>query len=243
MQTFIKKEMGRKKVISGISGIYKAVDASLAQKIKFDTISNNLANINVNAFKKDMVSFDKALAIRSSLTTDFTLGPIHYTGNELDVALEGTGFFKVQTPKGIRYSRDGSFTCNIDSVLVNKNGDPVLGQNGTIKINGTDVSIESDGQVVVNGQPVDKLLLVDFKQSRLLKKEGGSCYLYQGEQKDIFTAGNITVHQGYVEKSNVNVTEEMIKMVETLRTFESAQKVIQSMDELNGKMVNDVGLL
>jgi len=85
--------------------------------------------------------------------------------------------------------------------------------------------------------------VVDFRQPRLLKKEGGSCYMYQGEEKDIVTAENITVQQSYIEKSNVNVTEEMIKMVETLRAFESAQKVIQSMDELNGKMVNDVGLL
>jgi len=230
-------------VIFGISGIYKAVDASLAQKLKFDTIANNLANINLNAFKKDIVSFDKALAIKSSSTTDFTLGPIHYTGNELDVALEGPGFFKIQTPKGIRYGRNGSFTCNMDSVLVTQNGDPVLGQNGPIKINGTDVLIKSDGQVVVDGQPVDKVVVVDFRQPRLLKKEGGSCYMYQGEEKDIVTAENITVQQSYIEKSNVNVTEEMIKMVETLRAFESAQKVIQSMDELNGKMVNDVGLL
>lgn len=230
-------------MISGIPGIYRAVDASLAQKLKFDTISNNLANINVNAFKKDIVSFDKALAIRSSLTTDFTLGPIRYTGNELDVALGSTGFFKIQTPLGIRYSRNGSFTRNIDSILITKNGYPVLGQNGTIKINGTDVSIGSDGQVVVNGQPVDKVAVVDFKQPQLLKKEGGSCYVYQGKEKDIFAAENVIVHQGYVEKSNVNVTGEMIKMVEALRTFESAQKVIQCMDELNRKMVNDVGLL
>ncbi|MBW1857796.1 MAG: flagellar hook-basal body protein [Deltaproteobacteria bacterium] len=229
--------------MSGISGIYQAVDASLAQKLKFDTISNNLANINSNAFKRDIVSFDKALAIKNASTTDFTPGPIHYTGNELDVALGDHGFFKIQTPKGIRYSRNGSFTCNMDSVLVTQNGDPVLGQNGPIKINGTDVSIKSNGQVVVDGQPVDRVVVVDFRQPLLLKKEGGSFYMYQGEEQDIVTAENITVQQGYIEKSNVNVTEEMIKMVETLRAFESVQKVIQTMDELNGKMVNDVGLL
>jgi len=131
----------------------------------------------------------------------------------------------------------------MDSVLVTQNGDPVLGQNGPIKFNGTDVSITSDGQVVVDGQPVDKIVVVDFKQPRLLKKEGSSYYMHQGEEQDIITPEDITVQQGYIEKSNVNPTEEMIKMVETLRAFESAQKVIQTMDELNGKMVNDVGLL
>jgi len=226
-----------------ISGIYKAVDGSLAQKLKFDTISNNLANINSNAFKKDIISFDKALAIKNSSTTDFTPGPIRYTGNEFDVAIDGPGFFKIQTPRGIRYSRNGSFTCNMDSLLVTQNGDPVLGQNGRIKINGTDVSIKSDGQVLVDGQPIDKIALVDFKQPRLLKKEGSSYYMHLGKEQDIVNAEDINIQQGYIENSNVNPTEEMIKMIETLRAFESAQKAIQTMDELNRKMVNDVGLL
>lgn len=226
-----------------ISGIYKAVDGSLAQKLKFDTISNNLANINSNAFKKDIISFDKALAIKNSSTTDFTPGPIRYTGNEFDVAIDGPGFFKIQAPRGIRYSRNGSFTCNMDSLLVTQNGDPVLGQNGPIKINGTDVSIKSDGQVLVDGQPIDKIALVDFKQPRLLKKEGSSYYMHLGKEQDIVNAEDINIQQGYIENSNVNPTEEMIKMIETLRAFESAQKAIQTMDELNRKMVNDVGLL
>jgi len=226
-----------------ISGIYKAVDGSLAHKLKFDTISNNLANINSNAFKKDIISFDKALAIKNSSTTDFTPGPIRYTGNEFDVAIDGPGFFKIQTPRGIRYSRNGSFTCNMDSLLVTQNGDPVLGQNGPIKINGTDVSIKSDGQVLVDGQPIDKIALVDFKQPRLLKKEGSSYYMHLGKEQDIVNAEDINIQQGYIENSNVNPTEEMIKMIETLRAFESAQKAIQTMDELNRKMVNDVGLL
>jgi len=226
-----------------ISGIYKAVDGSLAQKLKFDTISNNLANINSNAFKKDIISFDKALAIKNSSTTDFTPGPIRYTGNEFDVAIDGPGFFKIQAPRGIRYSRNGSFTCNMDSLLVTQNGDPVLGQNGPIKINGTHVSIKSDGQVLVDGQPIDKIALVDFKQPRLLKKEGSSYYMHLGKEQDIVNAEDINIQQGYIENSNVNPTEEMIKMIETLRAFESAQKAIQTMDELNRKMVNDVGLL
>ena len=226
-----------------ISGIYKAVDGSLAQKLKFDTISNNLANINSNAFKKDIISFDKALAIKNSSTTDFTPGPIRYTGNEFDVAIDGPGFFKIQTPRGIRYSRNGSFTCNMDSLLVTQNGDPVLGQNGPIKINGTDVSIKSDGQVLVDGQPIDKIALVDFRQPRLLKKEGSSYYMHLGKEQDIVNAEDMNIQQGYIENSNVNPTEEMIKMIETLRAFESAQKAIQTMDELNRKMVNDVGLL
>jgi len=226
-----------------ISGIYKAVDGSLAQKLKFDTISNNLANINSNAFKKDIISFDKALAIKNSSTTDFTPGPLHYTGNKLDVAIDGPGFFKIQTVRGIRYTRDGSFSVNSEGLLVTHKGDAVLGQNGPISVRDGDIIIGSDGEIELDGAPTDKIILVDFAQSQNLRKEGMSYYIYEGEEKGILNSNDINIQQGYIENSNVNPTEEMIKMIETLRAFESAQKAIQTMDELNRKMVNDVGLL
>jgi len=230
-------------LISGISGIYKVVGASLAQKLKFDTISNNLANINSNAFKKDIVSFDEVLAIKNSSTTDFTPGPLNYTGNKLDVAIDGPGFFKIQTARGIRYTRNGSFSVNSEGLLVTQKGDAVLGQNGPISVIGGDIIIGGDGEIELDGAPADKIIVVDFAQSQNLRKEGMSYYIYEGEEKGIFDSNDSTIQQGYTENSNVNPTEEMIKMIETLRAFESAQKVIQTIDELNRKMVNDVGLL
>jgi len=229
-------------LISEISGIYNVVDASLAQMLKFDTISNNLANINTNAFKKDLVSFDQVLTSISS-TTDFTPGPLHYTGNKLDIAIDGPGFFKIQTAQGIRYTKNGSLGVNSEGLLVTKIGDAVLGQNGPINVRGGDIRIGSDGKVELDGASIDKILVVNFAQSENLSKEGMSYYRYEGEEKDIFNSNNSTIQQGYIENSNVNPTEEMIKMIETFRAFESAQKVIQTMDELNRKMVNDVGLL
>ena len=228
---------------SEISGIYQVVDASLAQKLKFDTISNNLANINSSAFKKDIVSFDQTLTLINSSTTDFTPGPLHYTGNKLDVAIDGPGFFKIQTAQGVKYSRNGSLGVNSEGLLVTQIGDAVLGQNGPIKVSGGNIIIGSDGAIELDGVSVDKILLVDVAHSKNLRKEGTSYYRYEGEEKDIFISNNGTIQQGYIENSNVNPTEEMIKMIETLRAFESAQKVIQTMDELNRKMVNDVGLL
>ena len=226
-----------------ISGIYNVVDASLAQKLKFDAISNNLANINSNAFKKDIISFDQVLNIINSSTTDFTPGPLHYTGNKLDIAIDGSGFFKIQTAQGIRYTRNGSFGINSEGLLVTQKGDAVLGKNGSINIRGGNIKIGSDGAIELDGVSVDNILVVDFAQSENLRKEGMSYYIYEGEEKNIFDAKDITIQQGYIENSNVNPTEEMIKMIETLRAFESAQKVIQAMDELNRKMVNDVGPL
>ena len=226
-----------------ISGIYKLIDGSLVQKHRFDNISNNLANVNTNAFKKDIISFNQILSLKSTSTIDFTPGPLSYTGNKLDIALDVPGFFKIQTSRGIRYTRDGSFILNVDKFLVTQNGDTVLGQNGPIKINGSEVQIDIDGQVVVENETVDKILVVDFEEPRFLRKEGSSYYMYEGKEEDILTAESARVRQGYIERSNVNPIEEMIKMVETLRAFESDQKAIQCMDEMNSRIVNDVGLI
>jgi flagellar basal-body rod protein FlgF len=226
-----------------ISGIHELIDGSLVQKLRFDTIANNLANSNTNGFKKDIISFHQILTMENNSSTDFAPGPIHYTGNQLDVALDGPGFFKVQSPRGMRYTRDGSFTLNGDQQLVTQSGDIVLGQNGPVKIDGGEVSIDTDGTVVVSGAQVERLAVVDLRQTQLLIKEGNSCYRFEGEERDIFPAEKVRVQNGYLESSNVNPTEEMIKMVEALRVFESAQKAIQCIDELTGKMVNDAGLL
>ncbi len=225
-----------------ISGIHNIVDGAMVQKLRFDNIANNLANINTNAFKKDIISFNQTLSMKHVSETDFSPGPVVYTGNELDVALATQGLFKIQTSQGIRYTRNGSFTINAQRFLVTRKGDKVLGQNGAISINGIKVSIENDGQVLVDNQPVDRILVVDFKRPQLLRKEGFSYYMYQGREEEIFTAENVDVRQSYLEKSNVNPTEEMVKMIETFRAFESAQKVIQCMDEMTSQMVNSLGM-
>jgi flagellar basal-body rod protein FlgG len=224
---------------SGIDGL---IDGALLQQMKFETIANNLANIGTHAFKKDILSFNEALSMANSSKIDFTPGPVTHTGNRLDVALGGPGFFKVQTTNGIRYTQNGSFTLNADQFLVTHNGDTVLGQNGPIQMNGNNVSINRDGQVFSENEPVDKISVVDFKQPELLRKEGSSYFTYEGGEEDIAPAEDINIQQGYIERSNVNPTEEMIKMVEALRSFESAQKAIQVMDDITAKLVNDPGL-
>ncbi len=226
-----------------ISGIYTLIDGALVHQLKFETISNNIANLNTNAFRKDIISFNEALSMNYLSETDFTPGLVRHTGNDLDVALEGQGFFKVQTPKGVRYTRDGAFSLNAQGVLVTKNGDAVLGENGPITIAGGKLTITNDGQVVVDGTQVDKLKLVAFKRPEFLSKEGSSYYFHQGEESEVLAAAETDVKQSYLEGSNVNPTAEMIKMVEAYRSFESAQKAIQTVDEMTGKMINDQGMV
>lgn len=222
-------------------GIFELIDGLLAQKLRFDSISNNLANSNTSGFKRDTISFHQALAMANQSVTDFSPGPIRYTGNEFDLALESPGFFKIQTARGVRYTREGSFRLNADRVLVNKSGDPVLGLNGPITITEGNLSVERDGSVVVENETVGTLAVVDFKDRHLLSKEGACNYTYQGNERDAFPVENLSMQNGYLEQSNVNPTIEMVKMLQALRAFESAQKAIQCMDEITHMMVNEVG--
>ena len=225
------------------TGIYELVDASLAQKLRFDTIANNLANVSTNGFKKDIIAFDETDVTSPTSHSDFSNGSIVHTGNSFDLALDGKGFFKVQTTQGIRYTRDGSFSLNAEGNLVTRSGDIIMGQNGPIAIEGGSFSVSEDGQVFSAAGNAGQLELLDFQKLEKLVKEGASKYRFDGDDQDIVAADNVNVKQAYVETSNVNPTVEMVKMMETFRTFETVQKAIQSVDEITSKMVNDPGLL
>ena len=226
-----------------ISGIYNLIDGSMTQQLRFETLANNIANSSTNGFKKDVISFHQALDMQSYSRIDFTQGPIRYTGNDLDVALGADGFLKIQTHDGLRYTRDGALSVNTKGYLVTGSGDVVLGKNGPISVSGGRVSIGQDGQVMVNNEPADILLVVNFDKPELLKKEGASYYSYQGDNKEISIKTDSVIKQGYLESSNVNATQEMIEMIETFRAFESVEKAIQAIDGLTGKIVNDYGVV
>ena len=226
-----------------ISGIFRLVDGSLAQQHRFENISTNLANVNTNGFKKSVISFDKALSLNNQSSIDFSGGAVVHTGNKLDVALGGDGFFKIATPEGTRYTRDGAFTLDKDGTLINGQGYKVLGENGPITVSGTDITIQQDGQVVDANGSVGQLSVVDFEKPEELRKIGGSLYINTGQNNKSTSASAFTIQQGYLEKSNVNPSEEMIKMIEAYRNFESVQKAIQSMDEITSKLVNDSELI
>lgn len=221
------------------SGIDNAVRGCRTQALRFDIIANNLANMGTVGFKKDMVYFDEALKMH--VTTNLKPGNIARTGNPLDVALEGEGLFKVQTPAGVRYTANGKFHLNAEGLLVTTTGDPVLGASGPVSIQGKDITIDEKGHIEVDESAVDRLSIASFQRPERLHKEGASYYIYEGDEKEISEPQQTMVKQGYVEESNVGVTEEMIRMVEALRRFESYQKVLQTFDETDARVVNEVG--
>jgi flagellar basal-body rod protein FlgF len=181
----------------------------------------------------------------------FIQGMIEGTDKWSDFAIEGRGFFAVQRENnGLNntfYSRDGHFHVNGQGYLVNDSGDRVLASavdvNGQpvaapspIQVGNEEIQLQSDGSFILNGQSY-KFTTIDFENYDSLRKIGDN--LYQGDnpiQSEI-----VSVKQDSLEKSNVNVINEMVNMMTTMRIFESNQKVLQSIDETLGKAVNEVG--
>jgi flagellar basal-body rod protein FlgF len=196
----------------------------------------------------DMQGGDKSYVDLAGTATDFTQGGLKQTGNSLDLALEGDGFFEVLTPEGVRFTRAGSFTVDNQGRVTTKQGFPVLkeGVPGTdptsrfIQTTGGQVSVGDDGQLFENGTQVGKLSIVNVSNKEALQKIGSSFYGLRTNIPAETTNGNAKVIQGFVESSNVNIVSEMSDMISATRTFESTQKAIQAYDEMQKKLVNEV---
>ena len=222
---------------------------ALQEEKRYSVIANNLSNSQTVGFKKDNLVFRKVIdkasnRIKSEETgrtmISFQQGELQTTGNPLDIAIEGEGFFKIRTPQGIRYTRAGRFELNNDRVLVNGSGFPVIGRGGEITLSGKDISIEKDGSIQVDGSVTGQLAVVTFPDPNLLKKEGQTLMRLDVPQEETEDSEGRVI-QGALESSNINTVEEMMKMLDSLRTYESCMKVIQANDELNTKAVNEVG--
>ena len=218
------------------------------QEKRYDIIANNLSNTQTVGYKKDVPVFQRVLsaALEYFLPEDavasitvFQQGDLQSTRNPLDLAIEGEGFFKVQTPGGIRYSRSGNLRLNKDGVMVQSQGYPVLGRGREITLRGSHIRVDKDGTIWADGNNQGKIDLVTFADLGGLKKEGQTLYKLEGEQEEK-EALQSQVHQGSLELSNVNAMEEMIRLIDSLRTFESCHKVVQVEDELNARAVNDL---
>jgi flagellar basal-body rod protein FlgF len=238
--------------------IYKAAAGALLMQQRLDILSNNLSNVNTVGYKADRTEFrvedsgvqsgtDQPAATispfvpPSSYHVDFTEGLIRQTFNPLDAAIEGDGFFEVQTDIGLEYTRKGNFSVNANGVLSTTDGWPVMGQGGEIPIDGDDVQIDEKGQVIVNGEVKDSLKVVDFEKPYPLIKKGDTRFTPIDDRTVANPAEGYTISQGFVESSNVNAIRAMTEIIETMRVFESYQKVIQASDEATAKTVSEVG--
>jgi flagellar basal-body rod protein FlgF len=224
-------------------GLIDASRAALIQQHNMDILSNNLANVNTAGFKADRLIFNDLLD--RQVKSVHSQGPMNHTDNPLDVAIGGEGFFKVQTPKGMRLTRDGSFKMLSDGTLVNSQGMKVLGKGGsTITLNheGGHVFIDGQGSITQGTEQVGALEVVDVKDKKPLIKDGGN--LFGGENGQLpptSAATDYSLTQGAVEMSNVEVVGEMVHMINTFRSYESYQKVIQAVQDMDSKTTSQVG--
>lgn len=195
--------------------------------------------------------------------TAFTQGALKQTDNPFDIALDGKGFFTVQNPVGEeRYTRNGSFHLSPEGILTTKEGLPVLGENGIIRLKMNNFVVDKEGRVWQNSsladdperlvsleenewesiELVDRLKIVDFPRDRYLKKQGSSLWMndrFSGDPVPVAAADGVKVQQGFLEASNVNAVTEMVRMIEINRAYEANQKVIQTHDQLASKLINE----
>lgn len=223
----------------------RPVQGGLRQERKLEAVSNDLANAGTVGYKQDVVSFDKAF--KAQLNTDHAQGDVKLTGNPLDVALAGEGFFKVETANGIQYTRNGNFTLDADGVLVDHNGNPILGQGGAIFLEAgnleQDLTINEGGEIVVAGEVLDVLDIVTFGDLDKLQKQEKNLYAYTGDPRDEIQPEQVVVKHRSLEQSNTQVVEEMVRMIDYHRMFDTFTKSMRTFDEIDGKAINDVGLL
>ena len=242
-------------------GMYLSAAGAMAQQMRLEVLANNIANINTSGFKGEKTIFrvedqsvtapengaaDEIQALSPysppfETRVDFSQGALQKTGNPLDVAINGNGFFSVQTPDGIQYTRQGSFSLNEQGMLIAPDGYEVQGEGGGITIEAGKVEIDMDGGILVDGEEVGRLKITDFENPDTLQKAGNSRFIATEKSVAVDAPDGTTISQGHIESANVSPILAMTEMIETTRAFEAYQKVIQTVDEATGTSIDQVG--
>lgn len=225
---------------------------------RLNSTGQNLANVLTPGYKKEIpvsrsfaallgeVSVDigtvadaAAISIPEKVI-DYTPGTMRYTGNPLDIAVDGDGFFEVETASGPAYTRQGALHIDVQGRLVTAEGMPVSGGGGAIIVSGNTATVARNGEVYQGEQLAGKMRLVQFTHKEGLVELGGGLYA-QGSATMLNDPVDAGFRSGYQENSNVNSAQEMVRLSETMRHFESMQRVIQGYDEIMGNAIQKLG--
>ena len=210
------------------------------------SIAHNLANASTTAYKRRLSVFSQSLLAQmqtgeapeagtgEQTCIDFTQGVLAQTDRPLDLAIDGEGFFELETPDGPLYTRNGTFRTNQEGQLVDFSGRTVAGTAGPIIIPSSvalgQVQVTSDGTITAAGQSIGTLKIVSFEDATLLEPIGGSCFQAPTDAARE-PAQTVTVHQGYREASNVSIVEELVELIMVTRLYEANINAIRSLDE------------
>lgn len=243
-----------------IRGLYMANTGMVVQELKSRVLAANLANLNTPGYKRDavsQVSFPEVLMMRigggsnsqyigtlpwgTAVGDELTVlepGSMVETGRELDLAIDGTGFFVVETPQGERLTRQGRFWVDSEGYLVDGRGNYVLGSTGRIHVGSGVVEIGAGGEVRVDGREVDRVFVALPPGG--IRKVGDNLFASAGALEE---APGAEIRAGYLETSNVEAVEELIAGMQAFRAYQSSRQVLVSLNEVLGRTVNEVGSL
>ncbi|CUS31578.1 flagellar basal-body rod protein FlgF [Candidatus Nitrospira nitrificans] len=180
---------------------------------------------------------ERAFVAPHQLKTTFEPGRIRLTGNPLDVAIQGRGFFEVQTPQGPRYTRNGMLSLDNQRRLVTGLGYPLMGTKGEIKIPPGKLDITAQGEIRVDDKAVATIKVMEFQDDNMPQKSSEGLFFSEKGTID----KNPQIQVGHIEESNVNSIGEMVKMLQGMRNYESTQKLIQTLDRMAEVAIQDVG--
>jgi flagellar basal-body rod protein FlgF len=241
------------------SGAYVALSGLQARSAQLERLAADIANAGTAGYKGERSTTSAAERPRDEFETllksavdvaegprlvDFRPGTLATTGRDLDFAIEGRGFFAVETPDGVRYTRNGHFTRRADGVLATEEGFAVIGEKGplTLPSGGGTLTIGGDGQIRVGDVAIGRPKIVDFDQYDQLGRQDGVSFRVGSGVTAIDATADRRLIAGALEESNVAVVERMAQMTEVTRTFEALQRgVTILMNDLDGRAINDLG--
>lgn len=241
-----------------LRGIATATAQLLAQSKRIDILAANLAEVDTPGYRADRMTeqtfaellldrIDRAQSsvgtleigpVLSRPTVDLSAGPVEQTNRALDVALTGDGFFVVQAPDGLRYTRRGAFSQDAAGRLVSLEGWPVLGQQGPIAGPGP-LKIGPDGQVLADGRPIGRLQIVTFPAGTEFARVGGT-YLAPPAGTAVQQVASPSLLPGYLEGSNVDLTTTMTDLIAASRSYEAAQRALVTQDDALGRLISEI---
>jgi flagellar basal-body rod protein FlgF len=230
---------------------YTALSGALALHRRMDTVANNLANATTTGYKADRLDFGGVLSrtqgegqgrglespvvfpVLEGTETDFGQGPLKQTGRNLDFAIEGNGFFEVRTEDGgTAYTRDGRFTLDAEGVLTDSEGRAVLDRRGrAVTLDSREVSVNASGELFTAGHdsPVGHLAVYRPEDPGQLQKQGDNLYRIPAEA--MAEATEARVRNGHLERSNVNTMQEMVRMMDLQRAYQSMTQAMKTINE------------
>jgi flagellar basal-body rod protein FlgF len=231
---------------------YIALSSQMALHRQMDVVANNLANASTPSFKAERMLFSEFLNRGSAsqplsfvqdlgTVRDTKQGPITRTGNSLDIALRGDGYLSVQTPLGVRYTRNGHFQLDGTGQVVTAQGYPVLGDGGnplTVPTNASDITVTRDGTVSTEQGDAGRIGVVSFANERDLVPASGGFYVTEAQP---VPASNTVVLQGMIEESNVEPIVEMTRMMNIAHNFSFAKDLGDSENDRTRSAIEKLG--